>query len=268
MSLLDNLKAKIWRTLAVRKLKSPKKFIQVEAILALGEYGKTDDINLLIPFLDSQDNILRLNATIVIRKLFKHDPQKTAKNMLIETYKESKLLKKITIIEILQELPLEERENLFGDQLANASDDLLYVLLQALKGTTNTELLDDILDAANTKDLVLRRTAYFAWFAGIEAMNKDKKLAYATPRLHQLIRATYENRDKGETLKFVLGHADRRELPEPKAYPEFIIRYLIELINTWEYDPDVNRSIHKLVVPAYFTFNEERDMKDRPYIQI
>lgn len=266
--MIEKVKAKIWRTLALRKLKSPKTFIQVEAILALGKYGLSEDIDVLLPFLDSHENLLRLNATIVIRKLFKNDPEKSAKVKLIEAYKDSKLLKKITIIEILQELPLEEREQLFGDQLSNASDDLLYVLLQTLKGTTKTDLLDDILDAANTRDLVLRRTAYFAWFAGIEAMDKDQKLEYATPRLHQLIRATYENRDKGSTLKFVLGHADKRNLPEPKAYPEFIIRYLIELINTWEYDPDVNRSIHRLVVPAYFTFNEEGDMKDRPYIQI
>ncbi|RMG28152.1 MAG: hypothetical protein D6732_19070 [Methanobacteriota archaeon] len=268
MSVVETIKAKIWRTIALRKLNSNKKFIQVEAILVLGRYGLPEDIEVLLPFLEAQDNLLRLNATIVIRKLFKNDPEKQAKDLLVNTYRQAKLLQKITIIEILQELPLEEREQLFGDQLASASDDLLYALLQALKGTTDIDLLDIILESANTRDLILRRTAYHAWFAGIEAMEKEKRLEYATPRLHQLIRATYENRDDGRTLNYVLGHSNRRDLPEPKAYPEFIIRYLIELINTWEYDPDVNRAIHALVVPAYFTFREEHDMKDRPYIQI
>ncbi len=267
MTFLENLSKKIWRGLALRKLKSKKLHTQVKAIQIIGEYGYPEDYEILLPFLDSDENIIRLTATIAIRNLFIKDPQ-IAKNRLIEEFQNAYLLKKITIIEILQELPLEEREKLFGKMIQEASDDLLYAIIQTLKGTTDIDLLDNILEATHTKDQVLRKVAYQAWFAGIENMDHETKVNYGTPRLHQLIRATYETKDEGNTLYFVLSHANKELFPEPKAYPEFIIRYLIELINTWEYDPDANRSIHRLVVPAYFTFKEEKDMKERPFIQI
>ncbi len=264
--MIQKINTALWRFLAAKKLSSRSLPTKIQAIQLLAKYGKPEDQAMLLPLINERNNAIRLSATVSLRTLFRQD--QSFKQALLDHLQNASVLTKLTIIEILQELPLEEREEIFADTITTATDDILYAVVQALKGTTDINLLDAMLKAADTKDLVLRKTAYLAWFQGIANMEKEDRIQYATPRIHQLIRATYETKDKGTILQNILAYADRKELPEPKAYPEFIIRYLIELINTWEYDPDVNRAIHQLVVPAYFTFREREQMQERPYIQI
>ena len=112
---------------------------------------------------------------------------------------------------------------------------------------------------------MLKRKALETWYKGLENRQFDEIRTYASNKLHYLIRATYELQLDGKFLKKVLSFASINELPEPKAYPDFIIRYLNELIGTWEYDPDAYRSLHAVVVPSYFTFDSESDV-DTPFV--
>ena len=253
----------IWKILANRKLKSDNISIKYNAIHIIGEFGNENALIKLYPFLSDEEQIIRNVASLSIKSITrkiidKKLPTLEIQSKLIDLFREEKSLSsKISIIEVLRELPLKIREDLLGPIVKTSEDDLLYSILVSLEETQNLEVLEDMLLVSESNDIVIRRVALESWVKGLEKMEFDGILEYITPRLHQLIRINYELQLDGSFLRKVLSYANQSHLPTPKAYPDFIIRYLTELLGNWEYDPEAYRSLHAIVVPSYFTFSDD-----------
>ncbi len=253
----------IWKFLAKRKLKSENITIKYNAIHIIGEFGNENALDKLYPFLSDDEQIIRNVASLSIKsitgKMIKEDKSTLEiQSMLIDLFRDVKSLSsKISIIEVLKELPLKIREDLLGPIVKSSEDDLLYSILVSLEDTQNLEILEDMLMVSESKDIVIRRVALESWVKGLEKIEFDDILEYITPRLHQLIRINYELQLDGSFLRKVLSYANQSQLPSPKAYPDFIIRYLTELLGNWDYDPEAYRSLHAIVVPSYFTFSDD-----------
>lgn len=252
-----------WKMLANRKLGSEKTTIKYNAIHIIGEFGSEKSLEKLYPFLSDEEQILRNVASLSIKlitgRMIDNDkPTLEIQSKLIDLFRDVKSLSsKISIIEVSRELPLKIREDLLGPIVKESEDDLLYSILVALEETQNLDILEDMLTVSESNDIVIRRVALESWVKGLEKIEFDDILEYITPRLHQLIRITYELQLDGSLLRRVLSYANQSQLPNPKAYPDFIIRYLTELLGNWDYDPEAYRSLHAIVVPSYFTFSDD-----------
>jgi hypothetical protein len=252
-----------WKILANKKLNSNNIPIRYNAIHILGEFGNEKTMDKLYLFLSDDEQIIRNVASLslksITRKMIKKEvPTLEVQSKLIDLFRDVKsLASKISIIEVLRELPLKIREDLLGPIVKNSEDDLLHAILVSLEETQNLEILEDMLMVSESNDTVIRRVALESWVKGLENMEFDDILEYITPRLHQLIRINYELQLDGSFLRKVLSYANQSQLPDPKAYPDFIIRYLTELLGNWDYDPEAYRSLHAIVVPSYFTFSDD-----------
>jgi len=265
MKLMEN----IWLFLAKRKILSNDQIPRYNSLLLLGNFSDDTSIKLLIPYLSDQDTLLRNAAIRSLKQILARSQKRSMHlNVLKERFQKAELIEKLAVIEILEVFDIEDREKILTNYLSKAEGDLIYAILYALHGTVEISILDRVLEISESPDLLLRRLAYRTWFEGLRSMEDENLMTYATPLIHYLIRSTYEMKDQGEILRYVLSNANRKDLPSAKAYPEFITRYLISLINKWEYDGDIYRSLHNLIVPAYFTFKDDGEGDDRPFILV
>lgn len=257
---MNVLMKKLWVLLAQRKLNSANNITKFNAIELLGEYGGIKHLSALAEGLASSDAMIRNASVQAMQLLIQRFPSEQFLTVLQESLTHSDLIEKLAVIEVLGAFDLSTREKLLTPFLFNSTNDLLFAVVIALRGSQDIALLDKFLEISITADLTLRRATYTSWFAGIAAMETEQRLEYCTPYIHELIRATYEMNAEGDILFAILAHANRKLLPPAKAYPEFIQRYLLKLIHMHEYDADVYRNLHQLVVPAYFIFaNESED---------
>lgn len=262
---MNSLVKNIWLLFARRKLSASNLNTRLSAIEIVGELGTPDDIPDLLPLIHESNTLVRNQAISALKLLYNQEGADPFMDDLLGILQEEELISMLAVIDILEIFPLVLREQYLVEYLDDANSDLLFEVIRSLEHTTNEEILDKILALASTKDLLLRRVIYTTWFSGIFSMQHDRRLAYATPLVHALIRATYEMNDNGAILREVLSNADKKQLPAPKAYPEFIIRYLVQLIHAWEYDVYIYRTLHTIVVPAYFTFDNASE-KEAPYL--
>ncbi len=252
----DNLLSRIAR----KRLSNQNNLDKISAIHVLMEVGTIQDLEtLLLNLWKEPTHEIQIEMLKAIKHLTKSLNYTKATDIIKKYLSTGNLRERMLAVELCEPFPLVTRENILLEKSKESEDDLLFLLVRVLRGSKDLDFLDRIISHSFTKDLVLRRAIYTTWFEGISNLPEDQKLYYGTKNIHTLIRATYEMNDKGTLLNWVLANADRSDLPEPKAYPEFIFRYVISLIHRWEYDPDVNRALHQLIVPAYFTFDERND---------
>jgi HEAT repeat protein len=269
MNLLEKL---LWRWQGRRKLTSDQLALQYTALRKLGEIGNPKDLELLLPYLSSGSQLTR-NATalaikdMIIQQLDTDTITIMQNTVLDHLERSSKLTEKLALIEITGHFPLAIREKLLAPMITTSESDLQYVVISSIEETRDLEILDTVLNASDTQDLVLRRMALQTWYRGISDQPLDNVIDYISPRLHYLVRAVYELNTDGEFLRKATSYAKKSDLPHPKAYPDFMIRYMTELLGRWEYDPDAYRSLHAIMVPSYFTFNQE-DSKEQAYVQL
>jgi HEAT repeat protein len=264
---MNKLTVPLWLMVARKRILSLNLNTRLSAIEIIGKYGSPKDIDLLIPLLNDEEHLVRNFTISALKELYRNEGIESYLDKLMSKLNSADLVRKLAIIEVMQTFDLSIREDYLSRYLDDPNSDLLSAVIGSLKHTRNIVLLDKILDKANTRDLLLRRAVYTSWFTGIRALDKTKRIEYTTSLIHSLIRATYEMRDDGLILRDVLSEADKKLLPEAKAYPEFIIRYLVELVNQWDYDVYVYRTLHNIIVPAYFTFDIKESDK-QPFIII
>ena len=268
---MNPIEKMLWRWQGKRKLTSDKGALRYTAISKLGEIANPADFQLLLDQLESNYKIITNAVAIAIRQLIEgvEDPQiETDMEALIfeEFKKSSHLSRKLALIEVMRALSLSFREKTLAMLISESHNDLQYAIIKSIEDTINLDILDDVLEASNTLDLVLRRIALQTWYEGVAKQPLKSVQEYITPRLHYLVRAAYELQTDGELLRRALSFANQKDLPHPKAYPDFMIRYITELLGTWEYDPEAFRSLHAIMVPSYFTFEAVSDDEEEPYI--
>jgi hypothetical protein len=262
----------LWTWQANRKLNSKDVPTQYTSLYVLGAFGSYKHVEKILPFLLNSVQLLRNRASKSLKLIYHRleeiiEKASFEKDVYNAFEKSESLIHKLSLLEVIREFSLQKREEFLGPLINQAEDDLLYIVIRSLSDTKNFDLLDAVLESANTHDLILRKTALKTWYEGIKLHEVSESLAYCTPRLHYMIRAAYELQTEGGYLKELLSHASLNELPSPKAYPDFIIRYFTELLGKWEYDPDAYRSLHGIVVPSYFTFEETGVIdEDQPFI--
>jgi hypothetical protein len=259
----------VWQA---RNLNSAKKPKQYTSLYILGIFGKYKHVEKIVPFLASPNHSLRNKASDSLKQIYKRLEdivEKAAFEKLIygEFEVSSSLTQKLSIIEVVGQFSLQKREEFLGPLLRETENDLQYIVIRSLADTKNFDLLDGVLETADTRDLILRKSALKTWYEGIKLHDISDAISYCGPRIHYVIRAAYELQTKGEFLRELLGNINSNDLPTPKAYPDFIIRYFTELLGNWEYDPEAYRAIHALLVPSYFTFDQSETMgEERPFI--
>ncbi|MDH5401906.1 MAG: hypothetical protein OEY49_05380 [Candidatus Heimdallarchaeota archaeon] len=269
---MNFISKKFWIWQGRRKLNSDDLALKYTGIHFVGQLGTTRDLDRLYPLLSHQSQVIRNISSFSIKEIIsRYKNESTIISKISESIhglftNSSLLIEKLAIIEVMGELNLQTRESWLGDLVSVSENDLQFVILRSLKGTKNVDILDAVMDASETTDLVLRKAALTTWYDGLQNQDIHSVLDYVTPRLHYLIRATYELQTDGLLMKQVLSFSEVVNLPSPKAYPDFIIRYLTELIGNWDYDPEANRSLYSIVVPSYFTFNDDKSDTERPYI--
>jgi len=268
MNILERL---LWRWQGRRKLNSDRPALRYTAIRKLGELANPSDFILLLPYLGDPSQTIRNATALTLREIIYQveDPAELEEieNSLVNRLNgQISLSEKLSIIEVMRALSLRTREKILGNLVRESQNDLQYAVIQSLEDTTNLDLLDDVLQAAETQDLVLRHTALKTWYEGVGNQTLKSVQDYITPRLHYLIRAAYELQTDGEFLRKALSYSNKKDLPHPKAYPDFMIRYITELLGTWDYDPEAYRSLHAIMVPSYFTFEDSTGNDERPYI--
>ncbi len=263
----------LWKWQAKRKIQSDDLYLQYTSIHMLGEYGNASDFDLLINGLNHDSQIIRSVTSGAMKKILIKYQDETEillrfEETIVTLFRNSTLLvSKLAIIEVIAAFQLSTRENLLSSLVTESENDLQYAVIRSLADTKDRELLDAILKVSDSKDLVLRKTALETWYVGISNYNFDEILTYCTPKLHFLIRATYELQTDGDFLRKVFSYSNPEDLPLAKAYPDTMIRYLIELLGKWEFDPEAYRSLHYIVVPSYFTFDESESVEsDRPFV--
>lgn len=261
----------LWLWQARRKLEHDDLIMRYPAIHLIGDWGNSGDFELLLNYLNDPSQIIRNSIMSSLKKLlvkYEEDEEthREMRSLITDQFNAANtLIEKISAIEVLRVLPIRLREMLLGNMVEETESDLQYQVINSLGDTQNIEILDAVLRSSESKDLILKRKALETWYTGLENKEFDDVLTYCTNNLHALIRANYELQLSGTFMKKILSYANQNELPEPKAYPDFIIRYLNELLTKWEYDPDANRSMHAIVVPSYFTFNQDTD-KETTYV--
>ncbi|MHA2092075.1 MAG: HEAT repeat domain-containing protein [Candidatus Kariarchaeaceae archaeon] len=263
----------LWKWQAKRKLYHSDVSTRYTSITMLGELGSTNEVSLILNTLSDPSQVIRNASSNALKKIIIREEEDQPRieeyeQLLIRAFSEaSALIHKLALIEVMEVLTLSLREEILGDLVLASENDLQYAVIRSLADTQDPDLLDGVLQASDTSDLVLRKTALQTWYSGISSQDFDKILPYCTPRLHFLIRATYELQSDGEFLRKVLSYSNTEELPLAKAYPDPFIRYLTNLLQTWEFDPEAYRSLHALAVPSYFTFDDD-DLAEgeRPFV--
>ncbi|MCY3413277.1 MAG: hypothetical protein INQ03_16675 [Candidatus Heimdallarchaeota archaeon] len=246
--------------------------LQYPSIHFIGELGNIKDFDRLLPLLSNPSQLVRNASTKALRTLIlrnKENPEayRHMINEIIFVFKNaSGLIEKLASLEVIKLLPIAKREEVLSNLVLEAENDLKYQVIDALSDTRDVEILNSVLKASNSTDLVLKRKALETWYTGLSVQELDEVLEYATTNLHVLIRATYELQLSGEFLNKILSYAEVKKLPRPKAYPDFIIRYLTELLGNWEYEPESYRSLHAIMVPSYFTFDTSDNEEENPFV--
>ena len=268
---MNPIMKKLWKWQANRKLKGDDMFLVYASAKILGKIGGENEITLLLDNLSHSDQTVR-NASAqslrdIINRNTKTDVYITFQDMILEKFRKTEsLIEKLAIIEVMAAFTQLTREQILGPLVVDSENDLQYALIRSISETEDKDILDNVLDSSDTKDLVLRKIALQTWYNGVNNLDFDENLSYCANKLHYLIRAAYELQTDGAFLRKVLSYANRNDLPSGKAYPDFMIRYLTELLNAWEYDPDAYRSLHQIVVPSYFTFEESDENEERPFL--
>lgn len=263
----------LWKWQAKRKLTSQDISLRYASIYLLGELGKPKDFELLLDGLKNHSQIIRNVTSLALKKIHQRYQDKPEisddlERQVIDLFSQSNsLIEKLAHIEVMETFQLSVREDLLSPLVIESENDLQYALIRSLADTRDQELLDAVLKASDTNDLVLRKTALETWHKGISTQDFDEILSYCTPRIHFLIRATYELQTDGNFLRKVLSFSNLDDFPTAKAYPDAIIRYLTELLGNWEFDPEAYRSLHAIVVPSYFTFDDDDKAEgERPFV--
>ncbi|OLS23189.1 MAG: hypothetical protein HeimC2_27420 [Candidatus Heimdallarchaeota archaeon LC_2] len=262
----------LWLWQAKRKLKSDDIPTQYTSIYIIGAFGKFQHVELIIRYLHDSSQVLRNRAAQSLKEIYPRLENPEDKNsfvvLILKALENSdSLTHKLTLIEVMRDFDLKIREKILGPMILQTENDLQYIVIQSLGDTKDFDILDAVLNSADTTDLILRKTALKTWYEGIKLHDLELSVAYCAPRMHYVIRAAYELQTKGEFLRNLLSHANNNDLPSPKAYPDFIMRYFTELLGNWEYDPDAYRSLHAILVPSYFTFNTDESVdEDRPFM--
>ena len=262
----------LWVWQANRKLISKEIPDQYTSLYILGVFGKYKHIEKIVPFLSSSNQVLRNKASESLKQIYARLEdiiEKAAFEKLVydEFETSSSLTHKLAIIEIMRIFSLQKREEFLGPMITQSENDLQYIVVRSLADTKNFDLLDAVLHSADTTDLILRKSALKTWYNGIKLHEISELIEYCAPRMHFVIRAAYELQTKGDVLRQLLSNTNRNELPKPKAYPDFIIRYFTELLGKWDYDPEAYRALHAILVPSYFTFDQSETLdEDRPFI--
>ncbi|MHA2502367.1 MAG: hypothetical protein ACXAE3_05850 [Candidatus Kariarchaeaceae archaeon] len=269
MNLIEKL---LWKWQGKSKIGNDNPALQYTAMRKLGEIGSATDLELLLPYLADSEQIKRNTAALAIRDLIlqQQDTEVISEmrdKVVMQLENARSLIERISLIEITRHFPLDLRETLLAPLIVQSEADLQYVAISSITDTQNLEILDTILDASNTNDMVLKRMALQTWYEGIANQELEKVQDYITPRLHYLVRAVYELGTDGEFLRKALSYSKKKNLPHPKAYPDFMIRYVTELLGKWDYDPDAYRSLHAIMVPSYFTFSKGEEEQET-YVQL
>lgn len=269
MNFLEKL---LWRWQSKAKLNHPDDGLRYTAVSRFGEVSRASDLEILLELLMEPSQTIRnaaVRSTISLLQQFSEDTV-VVEELMGQVFhffeKQRSLTVQLALIEVMKYLPLDKREEVLGPLVLEREDDMRYAIIKSLKDTQELSILDDVLQASDTADLVLRRMAFETWYEGIATQNIEDITDYTTPRLHYLIRAAFELQTDGELLRKALSYAEKSNIPSPKAYPDFMIRYITELLNSWEYDPDAFRSLHAIMVPSYFTFDTDSGSDERPYV--
>lgn len=260
----------LWVFQAGMKLKSEDYSTKYAALRILEKYGSTKHIPAIILELSNEDHSIRNSSSLAIKAIYERSEdlkKPEIETLLVDKLTVSKsLTEKIAIINSMNHFPIETREDIIAPYILAGEPDIQYTAINSISDTKNFEILDSILDAADNPDLLLRKAALSTWFTGLNKVPFDEALEYCTPRIHYLVRSVYELQTDGIFLKEILANVNRKKLPKAKAYPDFIIRYFTELLGKWEYDPDAFHSLHAILVPSYFTFDEPITGDDKPFI--
>ncbi len=262
----------LWLWQAKRKIKSSDVPTQYTSLYLFGAFGKFQHVELIVEYLNNPSQVLRNRSAQSLKEIYsriENSEEKDSFVSLILEYleKSDNLTHKLTLIEVMRDFDLDLRERILGPMILQTENDLQYIVIRSLGDTMDLDILDAVLSAADTTDLILRKTALKTWYEGIKLYDLEASVAYCAPRMHFVIRAAYELQTEGEFLRNLLSHSNNNDLPSPKAYPDFIMRYFTELLGKWEYDPDAYRSLHAILVPSYFTFDDDESAdEDRPYI--
>lgn len=268
---MNPIMKRLWKWQANRKVKGDDMFLVYASATILGKIGGENEIPLLLENLSHSDQSVR-NASAqslrdIINRNTKTDVYITFQDLILEKFeKTDSLRERLAIIEVMAAFTQLIREQILGPMLVDSEDDLQYAIIRSLSETEDKEILGSVLDSSDTKDLILRKIALQTWYNGVNNLDFDENLAYFSDKLHYLIRAVYELQTDGAFLRKVLSYANQNDLPTGKAYPDFMIRYLTELLNSWEYDPDAYRSLHQIVIPSYFTFDDPNENEERPFL--
>ncbi|MCE7734995.1 MAG: hypothetical protein GPJ54_08970 [Candidatus Heimdallarchaeota archaeon] len=262
----------LWVWQANRKLYSKDIPTQYTSLYILGIFGKYKHVVKIVSFLSNSNQALRNKASDALKQIYTRLDdiiERAAFEKLVygEFETSSQLTHKLAIIEIIRVFSLQKREEFLGPLITESENDLQYIVVRSLADTENFDLLDAVLDSADTIDLILRKSALRTWYEGIRLHELPEVVTYAGPRMHYVIRAAYELQTEGDFLRKLLSNTNQNDLPKPKAYPDFIIRYFTELLGKWDYDPDAYRALHAILVPSYFTFDQSETLdEDRPFI--
>lgn len=262
----------LWIWQANRKLNSEQTPQQYTSLYIYGVFGGFKHVEKIVPFLSSPIHALRNKASEALKQIYRRMEdivEKAAFEKLIYNKFEtsSSLTHKLATIEVIGEFSLQKREEFLGPLIGTVENDLQYIVIRSLADTKDFELLDGVLKSAETKDLILRKSALKTWYDGIRLHDIAESTSYCSPRMHYVIRAAYELQTKGDFIRKLLGETNLNDLPKSKAYPDFIIRYFTELLGKWDYDPEAYRALHALLVPSYFTFEKSDTLEeDRPFI--
>lgn len=260
----------LWRMISLVKLKSEKNHIRYVAIRTLGKFGNMKDYERLLNLVNNENLELLNSICYSIKEIIDRENNdeniKKMEEIYLEKFETMKGLRpKIIMIEMSRSFDIQFREQMWVRQLRDSKNDLKYTIISVLKDVKDLKVLDEVLNSAETTDSLLRRIALETWYSGLMKYDVETIIDYIADKLHFLIRATYELQTDGKLLKQSLSYSDKNAITSPKAYPDFMIRYMTELLGLWDYDPDAYRTLHSIMVPSYFTF-ENDEGKERPYI--
>ena len=253
---------KLWLYTAKRKLNKDNFQTKLNAIQIIGKFANEKYIDVLKTYLDSRQTILRNEAVKAIKSIIARNKcDDGLSEKLMKGFKEFSPIKKIAIIDLLSIFSIKKREKFLQDLIQGSNNDITFICIYAINGTKNIHILDKVLRITLINDFVLKKLAYDVWFTGISKLDENKKGKYCGARLHDLIRATFETNDSGNLLHSILISTKIQEFPIPKAYPEFIFKYIIKLIDKWGYNPQIYSRLHSTMIPAYFSFSNATEEK-------
>ena len=262
----------LWRMISLVKLKSEKNHIRYVAIRTLGKFGNMKDYERLLNLVHNENLELLNSICYSIKEIIDRENNdeniKKMEEIYLEKFETMKGLRpKIIMIEMSRSFDIQFREQMWVRLLRDSKNDLKYTIISVLKDVKDLKVLDEVLNSAETTDSLLRRIALETWYSGLMKYDVETIMDYIADKLHFLIRATYELQTDGKLLKQSLSYSDKNAITSPKAYPDFMIRYMTELLGLWDYDPDAYRTLHSIMVPSYFTFSKGEE-EEETYVQL